>query len=119
MLPRVPAGRATVRTAADPARGGRDGDRRHRVLRPPDETGTAGLGYGVAPETEGRGYATKALRALVHHGFADARVRRVLAETAHDNVASQRVLEKAGLRRISSDENLHYHAIEGWPLCPR
>ncbi len=80
---------------------------------PPDETGTVGLGYGVAPEAEGRGYATEALRALLHHGFADARVRRVLADTAHDNVASQRVLEKAGLRRISSDENLHYYTFEG------
>ncbi len=80
---------------------------------PPDETGTVSLGYGVAPEAEGRGYATEALRALLHHGFADARVRRVLADTAHDNVASQRVLEKAGLRRISSDENLHYYTFEG------
>ncbi|MDN3058931.1 MULTISPECIES: GNAT family N-acetyltransferase [Streptomyces] len=80
---------------------------------PPDETGTVEMGYGVAPEAEGCGYATEALRALLHHGFADARVRRVLADTAHDNVASQRVLEKAGLRRTSSDENLHYYAIEG------
>lgn len=80
---------------------------------PPDETGTVGLGHGVAPEAEGHGYATEALRALLHHGFADARVRRVLADTAHDDVASQRVLEKVGLRRTFSDEKLHYHAIEG------
>ncbi|MER5549586.1 GNAT family N-acetyltransferase [Streptomyces sp. NPDC002589] len=53
------------------------------------------------------------MRALLHHGFADARVRRVLADTAHDNVASQRVLEKAGLRRTLSDEKLHYYAVEG------
>ncbi|MEV6211629.1 GNAT family N-acetyltransferase [Kitasatospora sp. NPDC051914] len=80
---------------------------------PPDEAGAVGLGYGVAPEVEGCGYATEALRALLHRGFAEGSVRRVLADTAHDNVASQRVLEKAGLRRISSDENLHYYAVEG------
>ncbi|WP_035869677.1 GNAT family N-acetyltransferase [Kitasatospora cheerisanensis] len=80
---------------------------------PPDETGTVGLGYGVAPETEGRGYATEALTALLHHGFADGRVRRALADTDHDNLGSQRVLEKAGLRRTSSDERLHYYCIEG------
>lgn len=80
---------------------------------PPDETGTVEVGYCVAPEVEGRGYATEALLALLHHGFTDGRVRQALADTARDNLASQRVLEKAGLRRKSSDENLHYYAIEG------
>jgi RimJ/RimL family protein N-acetyltransferase len=32
-----------------------------------------------------------------------AAINRALADTAHDNPASQRVLEKAGLRRTSSD----------------
>ncbi|WP_354637382.1 GNAT family N-acetyltransferase [Kitasatospora camelliae] len=80
---------------------------------PPDETGTVELGYGVAPEVEGCGYATEALRALLHRGFAGGGVRRARADTAHDNPASQRVLEKAGLRRVASDENLHHYAIEG------
>lgn len=80
---------------------------------PPDESGAVGLGYGVAPEVEGRGYATEALLALLHRGFADGRVRRALADTTHDNAASQRVLEKAGLHRTSSDDRLHYYALEG------
>lgn len=79
---------------------------------PPDETGTVELSYGVAPEAEGRGYATEALRALLHHGLTDGRVVRALADTAHDNLASQRVLEKAGLHRTVSDENFHHDAIE-------
>ncbi|MFI5680122.1 GNAT family N-acetyltransferase [Streptomyces cellulosae] len=76
---------------------------------PPDEQGTVEFGYGVAPEVEGRGYATEAVRALLHHAFTTGRVRHARADTAHDNLASQRVLEKAGLRRTSSDENLHYY----------
>ncbi|WP_171074724.1 GNAT family N-acetyltransferase [Nonomuraea basaltis] len=85
---------------------------------PPDSEGTVGLGYGLAPEVEGRGYATEALRALLHEGFATGRITRAVADTAHDNPASQRVLEKAGLRRISSDERLHYYATERWdPPC--
>ncbi|MFB4291534.1 GNAT family N-acetyltransferase [Nonomuraea sp. ATR24] len=79
---------------------------------PPDEAGTVGFGYGVAPEAEGRGYATEAVRALLREGFDDGRVRRALADTAHTNVASQRVLEKAGLRRVSSDDSLHYYSTE-------
>ncbi|MGW4890935.1 GNAT family N-acetyltransferase [Kitasatospora sp. NPDC004240] len=78
---------------------------------PPDEEGTVGLGYGVAPEVEGRGYATEALRALLQRGFATGRVRRAIADTDHDNLASQRVLEKAGLARVSSDERLHHYAL--------
>ncbi|MGW5260690.1 GNAT family N-acetyltransferase [Microbispora sp. NPDC004025] len=79
---------------------------------PPGDEGSVGFGYGVAPEVEGRGYATEALRALLHEGFATGRISRALADTAHGNRASQRVLEKAGLRRISSDERLHYYATE-------
>lgn len=71
------------------------------------------LGCGVAPEAEGHGYATEALGALLHHGFAGTRARRVIAGTPHDNVASQRALEKVGLRRTFSHDNLHYYAIEG------
>jgi RimJ/RimL family protein N-acetyltransferase len=66
----------------------------------------------VAPEVEGRGYATEAVRALIHHAFATGRVSQVLADTARDNLASHRVLEKAGLHRIRSDENLHYYQTE-------
>ncbi|MFE6748212.1 GNAT family N-acetyltransferase [Kitasatospora purpeofusca] len=80
---------------------------------PPDADGTVGLGYGVAPEVEGRGYATEALLALLHRGFAEGGVRRALADTTHGNTASQRVLEKAGLRRTSSDDELHYYTLEG------
>ncbi|WP_405008204.1 GNAT family N-acetyltransferase [Kitasatospora purpeofusca] len=80
---------------------------------PPDAEGTVGLGYGVAPETEGQGYATEALLALLRRGFAEGGVRRALADTTHDNAASQRVLEKAGLRRTSSDDSLHYYVLEG------
>ncbi|MFG2825111.1 GNAT family N-acetyltransferase [Kitasatospora sp. NPDC048365] len=81
------------------------------LFGPPDESGTVGLGYGVAPEVEGRGYATEALLGLLHTAFADERVRRAVADTTHDNLGSQRVLEKAGLQRTSSDETLHYYSL--------
>jgi RimJ/RimL family protein N-acetyltransferase len=86
-------------------------------LGPPDHQGAVSFGYGVAPEVEGRGYATEAVQALLHHAFATGRVNRALADTAHDNPASQRVLEKAGLRRASSDENLHHYQTEGPDGC--
>lgn len=54
------------------------------------------IGYGVQPEQEGRGYTTEALRAMTEWAFSQKDVVLVEAETAPDNKASQRVLEKCG-----------------------
>lgn len=54
------------------------------------------IGYGVLPEQEGRGYTTEALRAMTQWAFGQKNVVFVEAETAPDNAASQRVLEKCG-----------------------
>lgn len=79
---------------------------------PPNADGTVEFGYGVAPEVEGRGYATEAVHALLQHAFSTGRVRRALADTTLANHASQRVLEKAGLELVKSDENLHYFEMK-------
>jgi len=59
--------------------------------------GTAVLGYRVAERVAGRGVATAAVREhcqlAAQHGL-----RTLNAATSHDNVASQRVLAKAGFR---------------------
>ena len=57
------------------------------------------IGYRVAPEHRGRGYASAAARLLVNQLFSRTRVHRVQAHTLPDNIASQRVLEHAGLTR--------------------
>ncbi len=54
------------------------------------------IGYGVWPEQEGHGYATEALQAMTRWAFNQKDVVFVEAETAPDNRASQRVLEKCG-----------------------
>lgn len=58
--------------------------------------GAAVLGYRVAQQAAGRGAATAAVRELC--GFATARhgLRTLRAATSRDNVASQKVLAKAG-----------------------
>ncbi|MBM3091840.1 GNAT family N-acetyltransferase [Ensifer sp. T173] len=65
------------------------------VIRPPGN-GELHIGYGVAPSREGRGIATAAVGDLLDWARSDRRVRRISAETAVDNVASQRVLERNG-----------------------
>lgn len=62
-------------------------------------TALAMIGYDVAPDWRGRGYARRAVRALARWAFAEVGIVRLVAGTAPDNVASQRVLEAAGFRR--------------------
>lgn len=70
--------------------------------------GEAEIGYGIVPSRQGRGYATEALLAMIAMAWADARVRTVVAGTDPGNVASQRVLEKAGFRRVSAAGEFRY-----------
>lgn len=66
---------------------------------PPTE-GAVEIAYAVLPEHQGRGYATAAARAMVELAFRSPEVRKVLAHTLPDGVASQRVLQKSGFTHI-------------------
>ena len=56
------------------------------------------IGYNMLPGFRGRGATTRAVRLLSAWAF-EAGVRRLVAGTAPDNVASQRVLGRAGFTR--------------------
>ena len=58
----------------------------------------ANLGYYVAQEHNGRGFGTEAVILASRYAFGQARLHRVQAAVMLDNVASKRVLEKAGFR---------------------
>jgi [ribosomal protein S5]-alanine N-acetyltransferase len=60
------------------------------------EDGVADVGYRVAERVAGRGVATAAVRDLCLLAATRHGVRRLRAATSTANVASQRVLEKAG-----------------------
>ncbi len=73
-------------------------------LRPPESagldrhaSGTTEVGYRLFPAAWGRGYATEGARALVGQAFTALGFERVVATTMTVNIASRRVLEKAGL----------------------
>jgi ribosomal-protein-alanine N-acetyltransferase len=60
------------------------------------EDGTAELGYRVAEQVAGHGVATAAVRELCRVAVTRYGLRTLRAATTHDNVASQKVLAKAG-----------------------
>jgi [ribosomal protein S5]-alanine N-acetyltransferase len=60
------------------------------------QDGTAVLGYRVAQDVAGRGVATASVRELCQLAAAQHGLRALKAATSHENVASQKVLAKAG-----------------------
>jgi [ribosomal protein S5]-alanine N-acetyltransferase len=62
------------------------------------ESGVVDLGYMLAAEQWGLGYATEIALALVDAAFSDLRAQRVISTVDVNNAASIRVLEKIGMR---------------------
>jgi RimJ/RimL family protein N-acetyltransferase len=60
---------------------------------------TGHIGYWLAADARGRGLTTAALRALSRWGIEELGLGRVELVTDPDNIASQRVAEKAGFQR--------------------
>jgi [ribosomal protein S5]-alanine N-acetyltransferase len=63
------------------------------------QPGTAEIGYWLIPRARGRRLGSRAVALLARWAVTDAPLARVEALVVPDNVASQRVLEKAGFRR--------------------
>lgn len=61
---------------------------------------SAGLGYWVDERYAGRGLATAAITTILSHARDDLGLHRVEASTVLHNLASQRVLIKAGFQQI-------------------
>jgi ribosomal-protein-alanine N-acetyltransferase len=55
------------------------------------------VGYRLARDARGRGYATEAARASLTYGFEQIGLERIVAVAAPANAASRRVMEKAGM----------------------
>lgn len=65
----------------------------------PDYVGQVEIGYGIDPAYQNRGYTTEAASRLIQWAFEDSRCQRIIApDTRKDNPASNRVLEKLGLK---------------------
>lgn len=83
--------------------------------QPGAPTGTDALiGYMVDPEHSGRGVATAVARELLAVAFDHLGLRRVTAVCFAENLASARVLEKAGMRREAHLVQDCWRAEGGW-----
>ncbi len=57
-----------------------------------------GLFWAIDPQQQRQGYASEAAQALIDFAFQQLRVKRLIATTEYDNVASQGVMRKLGMR---------------------
>jgi ribosomal-protein-alanine N-acetyltransferase len=71
------------------------------------EDHSAELGYRVAQHMAGRGVATATVRELCRLAAARHGLRTLRAATAHQNVASQKVLTKAGFVAVGPADPAH------------
>lgn len=55
------------------------------------------IGFGIAKEHWGKGFATECTSALIKEGFDVLKLHRIEAHCSVENTASKRVLEKAGM----------------------
>lgn len=79
----------------------------------PDESGRVEVGYDLVEPARGHGYATEALRTLSAWALAQDAVHAVTARVDLGNVPSQRVLERAGFRRVAQDDETFTYELRG------
>ncbi|MGB8277135.1 MAG: GNAT family N-acetyltransferase [Methylovirgula sp.] len=66
------------------------------------ETGEAEIGYALAPQAWGKGFATEAVKTVIDAVFSLTETPRICANSRLGNFASRRVLEKAGFTYIDT-----------------
>lgn len=80
-----------------------------------DDTPEIEVAYGLAKSHWGKGLATEAAQASLRYGFEELKLERIVAVVNPQNISSQRVLEKLGLRYTKDahhyDTDLMYYEI--------
>jgi ribosomal-protein-alanine N-acetyltransferase len=101
------------------------------IARPDDDVaiGMAGLGrvewkgpdvevaYHLARDAWGRGYATEVAGACVRYGFDELGLDRIIGLTFPENVASQRVLEKIGMKKLGLTSRYYQMEMVELEIC--
>lgn len=74
----------------------------HSIASTPTREWEGTIGYALHPDVHGRGLAVEAAGELLVIGFRDLGLRRITADAYADNLASNRVLRRIGMRHEST-----------------
>lgn len=72
----------------------------------PAEDGEIEIGYGTYDDFRGKGYMTEAVACIIEWAKRQDNVKSIFAQTAKDNPASWRILEKNNFEKVDEDGNL-------------
>ncbi|MFJ8102171.1 GNAT family N-acetyltransferase [Lysinibacillus sp. NPDC096212] len=78
----------------------------------PNEQGDVVIGYYTFPLYQGKGYMTEAVRKMKDWLLRQSNVKYVIADTDKNNIASHKVLQKAGAILYSESEELYFWRFE-------
>jgi len=79
----------------------------------PDYRGKVEIGYGIDPAYQNQGYTTEAVNRLIQWAFKDSRCQRITAPgTRKDNPASNRILEKVGMKIYQETTDAYSWALD-------
>jgi RimJ/RimL family protein N-acetyltransferase len=76
------------------------------------------IGWRLARESWGSGYATEAASAVVDHAFGSLGLDALVSYTTEWNRRSRRVMEKIGMTRDPRDDFMHPNLPAGHKLAP-
>jgi len=65
----------------------------------PDQDGTVEIGWGISQDYRRQGIATKATEAVMEWAFSQPDVKRIIATIPVDNIGSERVAQKVGMKQ--------------------
>jgi RimJ/RimL family protein N-acetyltransferase len=74
------------------------------------------IGWRLAHEHWGKGYATEGAKAALRHGFDILKLTQIVSFTVPDNIRSRAVMEKIGMTRDPADDFDHPNIAEHHPL---
>ena len=74
------------------------------------------IGWRISSQFWGYGYATEGAKAVMGHSIKVPGLTEIVSYTAATNLRSRRVMEKIGLRRLSTDDFEHPNFLPGNPL---
>jgi RimJ/RimL family protein N-acetyltransferase len=74
------------------------------------------IGWRLAKEAWGNGYASEAARAALAHGFGPAGLEEIVSFTATTNLPSQRVMQRIGMTHDEADDFDHVRLPDGHRL---
>ncbi|MCA0435845.1 MAG: GNAT family N-acetyltransferase [Actinobacteria bacterium] len=104
LKPIPPSGSQGAATATSPAL------RPPAILPGPSETWDIEIGWRAHPSHTGRGYIAEASRAVLAHGLTHG-LDRVVAVTDPENLPSQRVAERIGMRRVGISRDYYDEVV--------